>query len=131
MGMIQLLRLLKGYVSFTAEGGFPERFVNLCNSSEIVLWDVQNDGVKVKAFTTLRDFKRIENPAKNSGMEIKNVTERGLKAFINRYKYRFGLCLGALIAISIIAFLSGSIWEIEIVSESGVNVEAFTESLAI
>lgn len=130
MGMIQLLRLLKGYVSFTAEGGFPERFINLCNSNGIVLWDVKNDGVKVKAFTTLRDFKRIENPAENSGMEIKDVTERGLKAFINRYKYRFGLCLGALIAVFIIAFLSGSIWEIEIVSESGVNVEAFTESLA-
>ncbi len=128
--MIQLLRLLKGYVSFTAEGGFPERFINLCNSNGIVLWDVQNDGIKVKAFTTTKDFKRINFPAKNSGMEIKDVTEKGLKSFINRYKYRFGLCLGALIAVFVIAFLSGSIWEIEIVSESGVNVEAFTESLA-
>ena len=128
--MIQLLRLLKGYVSFTAEGGFPERFINLCNSNGIVLWDVQNDGVKVKAFTTTKDFKRINFPAENSGMEIKDVTEKGLKSFINRYKYRFGLCLGALIAVFVIAFLSGSIWEIEIVAESGVNVEAFTESLA-
>ena len=62
--MIQLLRLLKGYVSFTAEGGFPERFINLCNSNGIVLWDVQNDGVKVKAFTTTKDFKRIIFPLK-------------------------------------------------------------------
>ena len=26
--MIQILRLIKGYVEFCAEGGFPERFVN-------------------------------------------------------------------------------------------------------
>lgn len=128
--MVQLLRLLKGYVSFSAEGGFPERFINLCNNNDIFLWDVKNDGVKVKACTTTRDFKRINLAAENSGMEIKDATEKGLKAFINRYKYRLGLCAGAFLAISVIAFLSGYIWEVEIVSENGVNVEAFTESLA-
>jgi similar to stage IV sporulation protein len=128
--MIQVLRLLKGYVSFTAEGGFPERFINLCNSNEILLWDVKNDGVKVKACTTSADFKRVKIPAENSGMEIKDVSEKGLKSFINRYKYRCGLCFGAFIAVFIITFLSGSIWEVEILSKDGVNVETFTESLA-
>lgn len=128
--MIQILRLLKGYVSFTAEGGFPERFINLCNNNGIFLWDVKNNGVKVKACTTTRDFKRINSAAENSGMEIKDVSERGLKSFVKRYKYRCGLCFGALIAVLVIAFLSGSIWEVEILSEDSVNVEAFTESLA-
>ena len=104
--MIQVLRLIKGYVSFTAEGGFPERFINLCNNNGILLWDVKNDGVKVKACTTTADFKRINLPAENSGMEIKDVSEKGLKSFINRYKYRCGLCLGAFIAVFIITFLS-------------------------
>ncbi len=128
--MIQVLRLLKGYVSFTAEGGFPERFINLCNNNGILLWDVKNDGVKVKACTTTTDFKRINLPAENSGMEIKEVFEKGLKSFVNRYKYRCGLCLGAFIAVLVITFLSGSIWEVEILPKEGVNVEAFTESLA-
>ena len=128
--MIQILRLLKGYVSFTAEGGFPERFINLCNNNGIFLWDVKNDGVNVKAFTTVKDFKHLNLAAENSGMEIKDVSERGLKSFVNRYKYRCGLCFGALIAVLVIAFLSGSIWEVEILSKEGVNVEAFTESLA-
>ena len=128
--MIQLLRLLKGYVSFTVEGGFPERFINLCNNNEIILWGVESDGVKVRAFTTAEGFKRINFCVENSGMEIKDVVEKGLKSFVNRYKYRLGLCLGALIAVFVITFLSGSIWEVEIVSKSGVNVEAFTESLA-
>lgn len=128
--MIQVLRLIKGYVSFTAEGGFPERFINLCNNNGIFLWDVKNDGVKVKACTTTSDFKHMKIPAENSGMEIKEVSEKGLKSFVNRYKYRLGLCLGALLAVSVIVFLSGSIWEVEILSKEGVNVEAFTESLA-
>ena len=127
---IQLLRLLKGYVFFSAEGGFPERFINLCNNNNIYLWDVKNDGVKVKACTTTTDFKRINLSAENSGMEIKDANEKGLKSFVIRYKYRLGLCLGAFLAIFVVAFLSGYIWEVEIVSNGGVNVEAFTESLA-
>ncbi len=127
--MIQILRLIKGYVFFCAQGGFSERFINLCNNNNIVLWNVKNDGVKVYACTTIKDFKRINIAAENSGMEINEVKEKGLKAFIKCHKYRCGLCLGAFIASLVIVFLSGSLWEIEIVSTNGVNVESFTESL--
>ena len=78
--MIQILRLLKGYVEFCADGGFPERFINLCNIKGINLWNVKNDGVKVLAFTTEREFQELKIPAENSGMTIKIIKSRGLKS---------------------------------------------------
>lgn len=128
--MIQILRLLKGYVEFCAEGGFPERFINLCNIRGINLWNVRNDGVKVVAFTTEREFEELKIPAENSGMTLKIIKFRGLKTFAKRHKWRCGTVLGIALAFFFWIFMSGYIWEIEILETDGVNVEAFTESLA-
>lgn len=128
--MIQILRLLKGYVEFCAEGGFPERFINLCNIRGINLWNVTNDGVKVVAFTTEREFQELKIPAENSGMTLKIIKTRGLKSFSKRHKWRCGAVLGIVMAFCFWVFMSGYIWEIEILETEGVNVEDFTESLA-
>ena len=128
--MIQILRLLKGYVEFCAEGGFPERFINLCNIKGINLWNVKNDGVKVVAFTTEKEFQALKIPAENSGMTLKIIKSRGLKTFSKRHKWRCGVALGIVLAFCFWIFMSGYIWEIEILETDGVNVEDFTESLA-
>lgn len=127
--MIQILRLLKGYVEFCAEGGFPERFINLCNIRGINLWDVKNDGVKVVAFTTEQEFEELKTPAENSGMTLKIIKSRGLKAFSKRHKWRCGAALGIVLAFCFWIFMSGFIWEVEVLATEGVNVEDFTESL--
>ncbi len=127
--MIQILRLLKGFVEFCAEGGFPERFINLCKINGISLWNVKNDGVKVVACTTEREFEALKIPAENSGMTLKIIKSRGLKSFSKRHKWRCGAVLGIVLAFCFWIFMSGYIWEIEILETEGVNVEDFTESL--
>ena len=128
--MIQILRLLKGYVEFCAEGGFPERFINLCNIKGINLWNVKNDGVKVVAFTTEREFEELKIPAENSGMTLKIIKSRGLRSFAKRHKWRCGAVFGIVLAFCFWAFMSGYIWEVEVLAPNGVNVESFTESLS-
>ena len=127
--MIQLLRLLKGYVQFSAEGGFPERFINICNVRGINLWNVKNDGVKVVAFTTEQEFQELKTPAENSGMTLKIIKSRGAKSFAKRHKWRCGAALGIILAFCFWVFMSGYIWEVEVLATDGVNVEDFTESL--
>ena len=127
--MIQILRLIKGYVEFCAEGGFPERFINLCNIKGINLWDVKNDGVKVIAFTTEKEFQALKIPAENSGMTLKIIKSRGLKTFAKCHKWRCGVALGIVLAFCFWAFMAGFIWEIEVLPTESVNVEDFTETL--
>lgn len=127
--MISLLRYINGYVEFCAEGGFPERFLNLCKINGISLWKIKNDGEKVKACTTVGEFKKIQIPAENSGMNIKVLNNKGLTFFLKRHKWRCGIAFGILITISFIWFMSGFIWEVEIVEEKGVKIDGFTEML--
>ncbi len=128
--IIEFLRAVKGYVEFEAEGGFPERFLNLCRLNDIVLWNIENDGVKVCAFTSREDFARLSKPAERSGMELKIRKECGLKYFIKCHKRRCGLIFGALLATASVAFLSTMVWQVDVIAEDGVNVEDFTQSLA-
>lgn len=125
--MVKLLRLLQGYVVFEATGGFVERFLNLCKINNINLWDVKNDGVKVIAFTSAVEFLKINIPAEKSGMEIKALKKCGLSFFVKRHKWRCGAAFGAFFVALFIWFLSGFIWNVEIVSTDSVKIEGFTE----
>ncbi|MBR5442292.1 MAG: sporulation protein YqfD [Clostridia bacterium] len=128
--MIKLLRLLQGYVLFVAEGGFVERFLNLCKINGISLWGIKNDGVKVKAFTSAKDFERISKAAERSGMTIIVEENRGLKTFAIRNKLRVGAFFGVLIAVLVTVYLSGCVWSVEIQQKEGVKSERFTNTLA-
>ncbi len=127
--MVSLLRYINGYVEFCAEGGFPERFLNLCKIHGISLWKIKNNGVKVEACTTIGEFKKIQTPAENSGMEIKVLKNRGLPFFAKRHKWRCGAVLGLFMMALFIWFMSGFIWNVEIVEENGVKIEDFTQTL--
>lgn len=128
--MVSLLRYINGYVEFCAEGGFPERFLNLCKINQISLWDMKNDGVKVEACTTKREFEKIQTPAENSGMSIKILKKKGIPFFTKRHKWRCGAVFGIVLTFLLIWYLSGAIWDVEIAEESGVKIEDFTDTLA-
>lgn len=127
--MIKLLRLLQGFVVFEACSGFTERFLNLCKINNINLWNVKNDGVKVTAFTSEAEFLRIMIPAEKSGMEINVLKRRGLPFFVKTHKWRCGAVFGALAIVLLMWFISGFIWNVEIVSTNGVKIEGFTEKI--
>ncbi len=115
---------------FVAEGGFVERFLNLCKINNISLWNVKNDGVKVYAFTSSNDFERINLASERSAMTIKIQQKRGLRYFATRNKFRVGVVLGGFAAFLVTIYLSGCIWNIDVQKKDGVKPEAFTETLA-
>ena len=127
--MIRLLRLLQGYVVFVAEGGFVERFLNLCKINNISLWNVKSDGVKVSAFTSSRDFERMDLASERSAMTIKVQQKRGFRYFVSRNKLRVGVVFGVLASVLVTIYLSNCIWNVEIQKKEGVKVETFTETL--
>lgn len=128
--MVSVIRYVSGYVHFCAEDGFPERFLNLCKINGISLWNIKNDGVKVEACTSAREFEIIEKPAENSGMTVKIIKKRGLPFWAKRHKWRCGAVFGVAVAVCLVWYMSGFIWEVEIVEEDGVKINNFTETLA-
>ena len=125
--IIEALRAVTGYVEFEVCGGFAERFINLCSIDGILLWNVQNDGIKVKAFTTISGFNRIQRAVNNSGMVLFSSRERGLPQFVKRHKLRLGAVLGAILCTAFIVFMSSLIWSVEIVGNNAVKASDLTE----
>ena len=127
--MLRFFRFINGYIYFCAEGGFPERFINLCKLNDITLWDVKNNGVKVLAFTNSNCLKALEDVAINSGMSLDVIQEKGAKNLVNKHKWRFGVFVGIGIFLLSFWFASGFVWEVEVVGVDSVMARTFTEEL--
>ena len=56
MFFIQFLRFLRGWIWFEAEGGFPERMLNLAARADIGLWNTCRQGIVLKACCFARDY---------------------------------------------------------------------------
>lgn len=105
-----LLRYIRGYVSVSAEGGFTERFLNLCHSGKINLWDVCLNGKTLTFCVCRRDFIRLRSIAKKSGVRIKIRKKTGLIYKYRRHSKRIGLLAGLLLFAVIHIVLSMFVW---------------------
>ena len=65
MIIIEFLRYIIGFVKFKSFGGFSERFLDLCNSEDIPLWNIKNQNGEITAFTSVNGYKRIRKISKN------------------------------------------------------------------
>ena len=112
--LIRLLHFLSGYVVFTAVGGFPERFVNLCAGMRIPVWDICPCGNTLRGKTKPKAFLRLRHAARRAGMHLHITGKCGLPFFLRRHKDRIGVPIGAAVFLLLLTVLSAHIWVIDI-----------------
>ncbi len=123
MLVLNFIRFVMGYVCFTAYGGFPERFLNLCRMRGIILWDLRSiDGV-IHAKTDRSGYRRIRAVARKSGMKVRISQKCGLPFFLNRHSKRAGLIVGACFCIAMLCILSTRIWSIDVIGNKSIPSE--------
>ncbi|MBQ6625019.1 MAG: sporulation protein YqfD [Clostridia bacterium] len=131
MFLIKLTNFLYGYIEFRAEGGFPERFINLCSVNEIFVWDIRHEKDYFLGCMGIDDYKKIKNIAQKSGTKIRVEKKVGLPFFINKNKHRSALMIAGFVFFLMLGFFSRFIWTVEV--EGNVNIpeediiEAFEE----
>ena len=124
MLVLRFFRWLLGYVSFSASGGFPERFINLCRKNNVTLWNLRCRESVITACTDSEGYKKIRTVAKKSGMRVRMKFKYGLPFFIDRHSRRIGVIIGICFCISTVIILSTRIWSIDV--EGNVKVPAET-----
>jgi len=129
MLLIKLIHFFSGYVHFSATGGFPERFLNLCSRGGIVLWNLCCKNGVLYANTSVRGYKAIRPAARKSGMRVRIREKRGWPFFIRKHRRRAGLALGATVFFAVILFLSSRIWVIEVAGNDQITREEILEVL--
>lgn len=123
MIIIRLIRWLTGYVSFKAEGGFAERFVNLCTLRHIPLWNLKRDKNCLYAETTVKGYKSIRLPASRSGARVKMTAKKGLPFFINSNRKRRGLLIGLFASFAVVILLHSMLWSITVTGNKNISEE--------
>ena len=69
-----LIGFLIGYVRLTIEGYYIERFINLCTTNKITIWNLKRDkNVKLDLNVRIKDFKEIVRIAKKTKCKVKKV----------------------------------------------------------
>lgn len=110
-----LMGYLLGYVTIEVEGYFIEKFMNLCNSQKILLWNLKRDKTTIiRANINIRDFKKLKSIAKNTRCRIKICEKKGIPFFFHKYQKRKVFVILFLIVLITIGILSNFIWNIDI-----------------
>ena len=112
--LVSLIRFFRGYVDFTARGMFPERFLNISARNGINLWNNHPIQDGLRGSMTVSDYRHIRKTAHKAKVTLKIEQKHGLPFFINKYKSRIGLPIGAAAGFVLITLLSNFIWSISI-----------------
>lgn len=121
MLIVRFLRWLFGYNRICISGRFPERFLNLATRHGIILWELQTENNELFADIKRKETEAASAFAGKAECQLSIVSERGLPYICLKYRNRFGLLIGAILASVLCCYLSCCIWSIKINAPDGIN----------
>lgn len=125
-----LLSYICGYVNISVEGYFIERFINMCISKGILLWNIRREkSTYLQTNISIRDFKNIKNIAKKTKCRISINRKKGLPFILNRYKKRKVFVFALVVIILSIFTTSRFIWNIEVLGNEKIDTEEIIKQL--
>lgn len=125
-----LLRYILGYVNISAEGYYIERFINVCISKGIFLWNVKIErSTYMTANVGIKDFKKLKEVCKKTKCKIKLGERKGMPFLMNRYRKRKIFFILLLAAIVGLYAESKFVWNIEVEGLERIPKEEIMEEL--
>lgn len=116
--MSSIFKWMTGSVDFVIYDGFCERFISLCNSKGIALWNLKTDRGRISATTRLSDYRKMRAIRRQCHVKLKSLTGAGLPFFAKHNRKKIGFMAGAITFIAFFIIMSQFIWTIEITGNS-------------
>ena len=125
-----LLNIILGYVTVEVEGYFIERFINLCNSQKIFLWNLKRThSTRIIINIGIKDFKKLKPIARKTKCRVKMQKKKGIPFLLHKYQKRKIFFIFFLLIILSIIILSNFIWNIEITGNENISSEEIQKLL--
>ncbi len=129
-----MLRKLKywliGYLTVHISGTSPERFINLCSSKRIYLWNIVRDNEKYIFCLSVRNYKKLKPIFRKTRLIPKIKQKHGLPFFVHRNRKRKGFFIGILLCAVLVHIMSLYIWDIDVSGGSKYTPEAILKFLS-
>lgn len=130
MFLMRLFRFLVGWVEWEAEGGFPERFLNLATCRNIPLTRTRRRGVSLFGCCYARDYRRLRPLARRSGVRLHITARHGLPFRTRRYRHRWGLAVGLAVYVLLLQLFPRYIWSVDVQGNDKVSAAEIQEVMA-
>ena len=128
--MLALLSCLKGYLTITVYGTFCERFLNVCATKNILLWDIKRISEKMlRCKISVPAFKRLLPITYHTGVRVHIISRHGLPFWLQKYRKRKILLFSLLIAVIFMIVANQFVWVIEIRGNENVKTVDILEAL--
>ena len=127
--MVRLFWWFLGYVKFCFLGGFIDGFINQCYEEKINIQKLKTKNGVLYGECLAHEYIKLHSVARNNGGKTRVIKKHGFIFPLLRLKNRWGLFVGGIMFICIISFLSGFIWNIEIIGNSKISESEIVEFL--
>ena len=130
MSIRVLLKYILGYVRITVEGYYIERFINICTTSKILIWNLKREkGIKLYLNIGIQDYYKAIKIAKKLKCKVKIEKKRGLPFILNRYKKRKIFVISLFVILVVLYTSSNYVWNIEIRVEDNMQLDNILEDV--
>lgn len=110
----RLQQAVTGKVHFSVEGGFMPQFLTLCQQNQICIRHTKTGQCKLQGVVSRQDLDKLKAAAVQSGMELTVIKKSGLAFLLHRYRFRWGIPAGLVLAFLLLGLLSSVVWQVEV-----------------
>lgn len=119
-----------GYVKFRLLGADCENFFTDAVNSGIKVFDTENIKGIYYAKTLPKDYIRLARLKGKYRIQLRIVEKCGIAFRLNRYKYRYGIFLGAAAFCTILYLCSTVVWDISVTGNERIPEDSIIEFLS-
>lgn len=128
--LVSVMKYFQGYVYVQLTGYAPERFLNLCGSHNILIWNLKPYEDGYLFCISVKGFRRLKPILKKTRTHIKILKKVGVPFTTFRYRKRKIFFVGIFLFGILLYYLSGFVWNIEINGNSYLSNEVILDFLA-
>lgn len=126
-----LIRYILGYVNISIEGYYIERFINICISKGIFLWNLKIEKSSyAHANVGIKDFKRIKEVSRKTKARVTLNSKCGMPFLMNRYRKRKIFAGFLALIVFFILIQSRFVWNIQIEGTNRISEEDILANLS-
>ncbi|MGI6576110.1 MAG: sporulation protein YqfD [bacterium] len=115
MLVLHIWYYVSGYICIQVTGINLEKFINLCVSRGIYLWNLKRKGKNITVCMGAGNFYFLRPIVRSTGCQVKILKKRGLPFYRRRLRGRWILIAGAILFCLALYVLSSFIWAVEVV----------------
>lgn len=130
MSIPSIISYFTGYLTVTVSGKFCERFIQVCATNNILLWDiVRISKNSIRCKISVPAFYKLPKITYNTAVTVHINVKHGFPFFLKKYKNRKIALFGVFIFIFAVIIANQFVWGIEVRGNYNIPAEKIVSVL--